>query len=251
MQRGYSLIELMVAIAVALFLMGGALTILQHTRSTFTVQNQLAQLQDTERMAMSLVTDVIQSAGYYPNPHLFTDAQTLSSPSFTTDGSPNIGTVAVTGAVGDTIIVRYAAASLDNVYNCRGDRYTGGNAFETWENTLSVVPVAGLPASAPAQYQLQCTLWSKSTGVAVTTPLVNGVQSLAILYGVNTAGAGTGSCADTYKTPATMTTADWANICTVQVTMTFLNPFNPPGGAKPTFSFTRVIAVMATVGVNT
>ncbi len=243
-QRGYSMIEVMVAITIALFLMGGALTIVQHTRNTFMAQGQLTQLQDSERTAMSLMTDVIQSTGYYPNPHDFTDAQTLVSPSFTTPGAPNIAMVAVPGAIGDTITVRYAAGPLDNVYNCRGDQNTGGGAFETWENQFSVIQVAAPPGAAP-QFQLQCTLWSLSTREFVTTALVNGVQKLAIQYGVNTTGAGaTASCADRYKASKDMQPADWSNVCSVKVTLTFANPFNPPGGAKPTIDFTRVIAVM-------
>jgi type IV pilus assembly protein PilW len=249
-QHGYSLVELMVALAVAMFLIGGALTVVQHTSSTFKAQNQLAQLQDSERMAMSLITDVVQSAGYYPNPHLFTDVGTLAgTPSFVTDGSPNIAAGVVTGAKGDTITVRYAASSGDNVYNCRGDQYTGPNAYETWENTFSVVAVPGIPAGAPAQYQLQCTLWSKSAGLAPPTPLVTGVQNLSISYGLNTSATG-GSCANQYRAAKDMATADWAAICSVKVTLTFANPLNPPGGTKPTIDFTRVIAVMGSAGVT-
>ena len=243
LQRGYSLIEVMVAITIALFLMGGALTIVQHTGNAFKAQGQLTQLQDSERMAMALMTDVIQSTGYYPNPHNFTDAETLVSPSFAAPGAPNIATVPVNGAIGDTITVRYAAGPLDNVYNCRGDQNTGAGAFETWENTFSVVPAAPGPGGVP-QFQLQCTLWSLSTNAFVTTPLVNGVQNLTIVYGINTAGAGTGSCADRYKASKDMLPADWSNVCAVKVTLTFANPFNPKGGPKPTIDFTRVIAVM-------
>ena len=242
-QQGYSLIEVMVAISIALFLLGGTLAIVQHTRSTFTSQNQLAQLQDNERMAMALMTDVIQSAGYYPNPHSFTDALTLVSPSFTAPGAPNITTVADAAAQGDTITVRYAAAPGDNVFNCRGDQYTGANAFETWENTFSVVKLTAV-TGVPQQYQLQCTLWSKSTAAKVQIPLVNGVQKLTLQYGVNTAGTGSGSCADRYKTSAAMLAADWGNICSVKVTLTFPNPYDP----NKTVTFSRVIAVMSAIG---
>src|ERR1700761_1825648 len=84
-EAGYSLVEVMVALAVALFLLAGTLAIVQRTKSTYSAQTALAQLQDNERVAMGLITDAIQSAGYYPNPHLFTDAQTLVEP---TTGSP-------------------------------------------------------------------------------------------------------------------------------------------------------------------
>jgi type IV pilus assembly protein PilW len=242
-QKGYTLVEVMVAITIALFLMGGALLMVQHTRNAFKAQNQLSKLQESERMAMALITDVIQSTGYYPNPHTYTDAQTLVSPSFATPGAPNITKKVIPNAVGDTITVRYAAGPADNVYNCRGDRNTSAGAFETWENTFSVVPDTPAQDGTP-QFKLQCSLWSLSAGDAPPAPLVSGVQNLTILYGVHAGGAGTASCTDTYKATKDMLTADWSNICSVKVTLTFVNPFNPPGGTKPTIDFTRVIAVM-------
>jgi type IV pilus assembly protein PilW len=241
--RGYSLVELMVAITIALFLMGGALLMVQHTRNAFKAQNQLSQLQESERMAMALITDVIQSAGYYPNPHTFTDAQTLVSPSFAAPGAPNIASIPDATAIGDPITVRYAAGLGDNVYNCRGDQNTAAGPFDTWENTFSVVPADPAPDGTP-QFKLQCALWSLSTNSIVKSPLVAGVQNMTILYGVNTTGAGSSSCADRYKATKDMLPADWSNICSVKVTLTFANPLNPKGGIKPTINFTRVIAVM-------
>ena len=193
-------------------------------------------------MAMALMTDVIQSTGYYPNPHAFTNLQTLVSPSMA-PGAPNITNKVIANAVGDTITVRYAAGPADNVYNCRGDKNTSAGAFETWENTFSVVPDTPAQDGTP-RFKLQCSLWSLSAGDAPPAPLVSGVESLTIQYGVNTAGAAAPSCTDRYKATKDMQTADWSNICSVKVTLTFTNPFNPPGGARPTINFTRVIAVM-------
>ena len=51
---------------IGLFLMGALLTIVQTNRRVFGDQNQLSQLQDNERMAMTMMADVIQSAGYFP-----------------------------------------------------------------------------------------------------------------------------------------------------------------------------------------
>src|SRR5689334_16218299 len=66
--QGYSLIELMIAIAVALFLLAGILLIEEGTHQTSLNQTGLAQLQDEERVAMSIISNVIQLAGYYPTP---------------------------------------------------------------------------------------------------------------------------------------------------------------------------------------
>ena len=67
-QRGFTLIEILIALLIGVFLLAALLTIVQANRRVYGDQSQLAQLQDSERMAMTLMTDVIQMAGYYPNP---------------------------------------------------------------------------------------------------------------------------------------------------------------------------------------
>src|ERR1700734_1114330 len=67
-QRGFTLIELMIALLIGLFLLGGLMTLVQDNRRSFSTQNQLSQLQDAERVAVTIMTDVIQAAGYFPDP---------------------------------------------------------------------------------------------------------------------------------------------------------------------------------------
>jgi len=67
--RGFTLIELMIALLIGVFLLGALLTIVQTNRTVFGDQNKMAQLQDGERMAMTMMADVIQSAGYFPQPY--------------------------------------------------------------------------------------------------------------------------------------------------------------------------------------
>jgi type IV pilus assembly protein PilW len=71
---GFTLIELMIAITLAIFLVGGLLMMVQSTRNTVTTQTQLAQLQDNERLVLTFMTEVIESTGYFPNPKLYTAA---------------------------------------------------------------------------------------------------------------------------------------------------------------------------------
>src|SRR5438445_12950377 len=92
LQRGYSLIEVVVAMAVALFLLGGMFTILQSTRKNSGNQNLLAQLQEQERIAITMMTDVLQQAGYYPNAGTVTPANALpASVAFATAGQSMFG----------------------------------------------------------------------------------------------------------------------------------------------------------------
>jgi type IV pilus assembly protein PilW len=236
--RGFTLIELMIAITVAVFLIGGLLMMVQSTRNTFAAQNQLAQLQDNERLVLTFMTEVIESAGYFPNPGVNTSTAVLPvAPSFAA-GQAVAGTGAFTAAVpGDTVSIRYGAGPNDDIFNCRGTKNAVA-PYDTFVNTFSVSP-AGV---------LTCTFSSGAVPLpGVPVPLVNGVKTMAILYGIKRNPADTQSCADTYLDATQMAPVDWSNVCTVKVTVSFINPLDPN---KPTIDITRVIAVMNTAGVN-
>jgi type IV pilus assembly protein PilW len=242
-QRGFTLLELMVAMTIALFLLGGLLTIVQSTRRAYGDQNLLAQLQDNERLALTFMADVIESAGYYPNP--LANDPLLVMPiagAFTAKGQPIIGTHNA-AAPGDTVTVRYGAGLNDNVFNCMGSMNTAVPGYDTFVNKFWVNTVPAIP-------QLTCT-YSSNVAAAVDVPLVSGVQNLQILYGVKRSVAKTGSCTDTYLRADQMLAADWSAVCSVAVTLTVTNPLNPAGAGNKPIVIKRVIGVMSTAGVNT
>src|SRR6267378_7661710 len=76
-QRGFTMVELMVALLIGLFLMGGLMTLLQNNRKAFSSQSLLGQLQDSERLAMTMMTGIIQQSGYFPDPTLNSPATAL------------------------------------------------------------------------------------------------------------------------------------------------------------------------------
>lgn len=239
-QRGVTLIELMIAVTVAFFLIGGLLVMVQSTRNAFATQNQLAQLQDNERLVMSFMSAIIESAGYFPSPqnNVSTTVMPVASV-FTTAGQAIYGTHAV-AAPGDKIHIRYGAGLNDNIFNCRGTTNTTVANYDTFVNTFWVND------AVPTNPVLTCT-FSSNTIAAADVPLVNGVKSLAILYGIKRSAIDTGSCADTYLNASQMLPADWSNVCSIQLTASFINPLNPTGALIP---LTRVIAVMNLAGVN-
>jgi type IV pilus assembly protein PilW len=244
-QGGFSLIELMVAIAISVFLLGGLVTVLQNIRNTSQMQTQLAQLQDGERLAMTMMAGVVESAGYFPNPAANTPAATMpigGGSKFAAPGTPVIIGTTNFNAQGDSLTVRYAAALNDNVFNCQGGTNTAVGPYDSWENTFWV----------DAQYNLECSVWTGSTLNTVPQVLVSGVQRMTVIYGVQTTGGATISCTDTYMTAAQVTAAAaWANVCSAVVTLTFFDPTfpGPLGAASPTVApFTRVIALMQTAG---
>jgi type IV pilus assembly protein PilW len=272
--RGYTLVELLVAMVIALFLLAGLLTILQATRQTFNQQTALAQLQDNERLALTLMGDVVASAGYYPN------AQ--SGPSFVAVvGPPSFAAgQSITGASGggafgsDTISVRFAppvTLSSGNVntnlsiINCTGGTDTqNGSGSNVYTNTFQI----------DANGNLDCTL--SVNGVAqAPVALVSGVKDLQIWYGVETQGGTYGNSVDSYETASQMNSAScatqtplpcWQSVTSVKIRLTFANPLACstalvvcPVTSLPamttssgtTVYLERVVAVLARTGVTT
>src|SRR5258708_10660938 len=89
-QRGYTLIEIMIALLVALFLLAGLGTLVAGTRRTGSNQMSLAQLQDEQRLAMSMLNDVIQNTGYFDSNTYYTVADAFKTSVTTTGGTTNI-----------------------------------------------------------------------------------------------------------------------------------------------------------------
>jgi len=261
-QAGFSMIELMIALLVGLFMLGGISILMQDNKRTSVEQNQLSKLQDYERVAMTIITDVIQQGGYFPDPTTNTAASMFSTSAvlyggseyanqvgFTTNGQVIFGYHNVTSPINvlsssDTIEVLFITASGDGILNCFGQsNTTGANKSE-----------------ADYFFTFNGQLWCENE-VPTATPLVGdgyysgisnpvNITSMQILYGVNS--AGTSNSVDTYKNAAQMTSADWTNLISVQVTLTFTNPLysasNP--GQPQTVSISRVISVMNQTGIG-
>jgi type IV pilus assembly protein PilW len=233
-QRGFTLLEIMIAMSIGLFLLGALMTIVQTNKAVFINQSQLAQLQDSERMAMTLMADVIQRAGYFPDPTVNTAGGTLIA------SAPFANGQTITGAAGDSVSVRYMTAGGDGILNCSGLSNPVGGANILYVNQFAVV--AGVPSG-----QLVCTM----NGTPYT--LVNGVTNLSVLYGVKTNLAAAGNNVDTYLRASQMTPTNWNNVITVMVTLTFNNPlFVAAGqGQAPSFTIQRLVNLMNQSGPAT
>jgi len=199
-------------------------------------------------MAMSVLNDVVQNAGYF-------DTNTYQSAltAFASVPDPVSGTTLAAGqavsgthtssSVPDTLVARYATTGTDNVINCSG--YISTGVAKTYINTFYVL--ATHPTAGTTKYALYCTP-DGTTNSAV--PLIIDVENLQVWYGISTQ-AGTNNV-DTYKTADQMTAANWANVTSVRVTLTFVNPLYSPATAaqQPQYVyFTRLIALQSRTGV--
>jgi type IV pilus assembly protein PilW len=260
-ERGYTLVEVMVAITISVFLLMGLFSVLQQTRQTSGRQSAIAQLQDDERVAMTVLTDIIQQAGYVP------EANGSGQSLFVTDGVfLTAGQVFVAGAgaiIGDKLTLRYVLGTNDTTLTCLGQQNSG--AEQVYKQIFEINLFNNVQA-------LAC---SPSNG-AGEVPLVNNVANLSFQFAVNSTSAssitaptsvgpnteaahatGYGCPADTYIATASMSQYDWTNVCAVKVDIVFINPlYQPPGQPQPTpgqlqyVTFERVISVLNKTGVD-
>jgi type IV pilus assembly protein PilW len=108
--------------------------------------------------------------------------------------------------------------------------------------------------SVNAAGQLQCSL-----NGAAPLPLVTGVASLSVYYGVKRLSPATDYNVDTYLQANAMQATDWSNVSSVRVVVWFVNPLFNAGGAgvgaaaggvaQPQYiKYERVIEVMSRAG---
>jgi type IV pilus assembly protein PilW len=259
-QRGFTLVELMVTVAIALFLLGGLVTIVQNVRTANLNQTRLAQLQDEQRFAMTVIADAVQAGGYFADPTLQSNAvlPVQANPAPTAAyfaGSAFAGSHAA--GVPDTIATRFQTAvsfpggPVQGPILCDGTD-TSQKAADTWSTQFSLQAVGGVST-------LMCTVSSlngtapASGGAAV--PLVSNVVAMAIYYGVKRDFTNTDYNVDTYVTWDNMSLLnganDFVNLSAVRIVLTFANPLFPQPGQQPTITMERVIEVMNRAGLHT
>jgi type IV pilus assembly protein PilW len=244
--RGFTLVELMVTVAIALFLLGGLVTIVQNVRGAYNNQQSLVQLQDEQRFALTVITDAVQAAGYFPDPTTHTTAALPAAGAFgagwvfagTHPGAPANDSVAT-----DTLSTRFQ--SNPNSYGpvlCDGTD-TSQAAAAIWNVQFSLV------TAGPNANTLQCSV----NGNAPVF-LVGGVSGFAVYYGVKRDFTLNDYNVDTYENWNVLqaTGTDWANISSVRIVITFLNPLaGQTANQPPTITVERVIEVMARGGLHT
>ena len=63
--KGFSLVEIMVALGISLFILAGIGYVYTNSKQTYRVQDQLSRLQENGRLAFEYLTRDIRMAGYW------------------------------------------------------------------------------------------------------------------------------------------------------------------------------------------
>lgn len=236
-EGGFTLVELMVTVGIAMFLLGGLVTIMHNVRQANLTQNQLTALQDTERFALTVLTDSLQAGGYFADP-INQSTASFGAVGVFPAGSAFFGT----HGASDTVYTRFMTAPNQGPILCNG--------FDTTSE--------GAATDYTIEFYVQNTgsgdqLWCSVNG-ANAIPLVTGVHSMTIYYGINRGAPNIDYNVDTYVTADQMiNTNDWLTVSAIRIVVSFENPLYVAGStAAPQFiTVERVIEVMGRAGVHT
>jgi len=203
--RGFTLVELMIALVVGLLLLAGVLQVLLGNRTSFEAQRARSNLQENARLVTFVLDNTVAHAGHHTElaPSAYSGLFTASSVS----GSPTFASEAVVAGIynengNDAVRIRFQAEG--GLHDCRGTRI-------------------GLPdAPAIADFELYVSngaLLCRIIGGGSPQPLVENVERFKVRYGVdrdNDLGV------DTYV--SNLSAADSTNVLSVRVQLLLKSP---------------------------
>lgn len=233
-QKGLSLVELMVALVLSLFLLTGVITIFINTKVSYSAQQALAALQENQRLASTVLGNTIQQAGYFP----YNSTTPTNKYAF-----PANNTFALAGQViygtNSTIKIRFVTAPNDGLINCNGGSNTGSIQY-------SVTDIISLNSS---QDSLECAVGTgkpqpivSPLGSQAYNPNGGGISSMQVLYGV--APQGSDSVDQYLNASQVQSKNEWMQVHSVLITLDFVNPMYDPNhvnGQPQTLKMTQVI----------
>lgn len=228
-QRGFSIIELVIASALSLVLVAGVATIYMGSRQTYNARDELSTMQENARSAISALTKHLEHAGYTTPTHLplnkafYVDgdsapvARSCGSGASSVEINPTalVKTAdndAASGA-GDTIgVVFYADSSLSidcgnspTPVNCQAQTAPSPEYSRIY-NTFYVSTVGDMP-------NLFCA-GSRSTAAL---PVAEGVEAMQLAYGLDQNDDGT---VDTYLDATAVKAANrWYQVRTIKASV--------------------------------
>ena len=191
-QKGLTLIEIMIALLIGAFLLGGVLQIFIGTKQTNKMQEGLSRLQENGRFAIDFLAKDIRVAGYKECLNF-----SFSVPTPIT-GTNDTGTY-----TSDTITIQTAGACAATLAN------TPVSA-----TTYSIQTGAG---GQPAFFVKNDTIVNGVVTSGTAQELVEGIENMQIFYGVDTNTPHDG--ANYYVSANQVTTSAWPNVISVRISL--------------------------------
>lgn len=239
-ERGFTLIELMIAITIGLLIVVGILRVFDASKQSYNLQEGVSRAQETGRAGIFILNRTLRHAGFYRNPALRTTEVLAAFPAGVSYPAASPYPVGPTftagagiaglegGANPDTVVVRYQGHEDGSLLDCHGIPFDCvGNAACTLPGGNPVTnPVMGTFAfflsevdATTGTRSLQCrrvipTAGPPTNAINDNSPLLEGITDFQVWYGVDT---NADALADRYLTANNVLAADWTNVVSLRV----------------------------------
>lgn len=196
--RGFSLVELMIALVIGLVILGGVASVSLGSRKSFSSQEAMGQVQEAGRLVNYMMFPHLRQAGFLPDPLSQVDPSRHFRGAWQqVDGSDNGFFVAakitgISGARANTDAILVSFGGSDAARTCRG------TAVGPSQIAANVFYISTADANGVSSLSCGHALNTSATGAGLQTPdtgtiaitdvqpLIYGVQDMQILYGVDT-----------------------------------------------------------------
>ncbi|TXD14592.1 PilW family protein [Extensimonas vulgaris] len=212
-QKGFTLVELMVALVLSLLIVLAATAALLVARQGFTAVDAASQLRDNTRFAQDIIQRVGVQTGFKTLAYIANPAAVSNTQGIPTNIPPNVyglnnasrtpsdawtaGTSRSSGSVGygsDILVLRFqpnasdtdATKSDGSMIDCSGNAPTAAPA-NIDDQSVSILHVG---VDADGEPSLMCSRSDTGSAPYDTQPLVRGVENFQVLYGVDGIGPG-------------------------------------------------------------
>lgn len=245
--RGFSLIELMVALVISLLVLVATVSFYLMTRSTYTTIDDSSNLEERGQFALGVITRALRQTAFSPpntsGGGMIQLAQSDPPMISGVDGCTSPGTPGDVESLSQTVSASCTTTMVDTANDALEVRFFGsGTAAAPTVPDNSMVDCSGQGVASPTSIDLAasqrglsiffiqtdntgsylaCKFRQRdSTGAATATfatqQLVPGVESLQFLYGVSVDGD---AVPDVFKRATDMSTTDWQNVYAVKVAL--------------------------------
>jgi type IV pilus assembly protein PilW len=215
-RRGFTLVEILVALAIGALLTSGFVQIFSSSKKTYLIQDNLSRLQENARFAMDFLARDIRMAGHIENAVPSSVFGGVAVTGCEDDNCASIGGIPQLIRdkdhlnSGDTIVVSYDATE-DGL----GQDLTVGRPVTLAGNTTQTISNLAQNAFYVRNGALSCL----GNGATSSEPLVEGVENMQILYGEDTTPNDGNYNANLYL-PANDPALDMNNVVSVRITLT-------------------------------
>ncbi len=224
---GFSLVELMIALALGLLLTQAVLSIFLSSTRTYRTSEAVSQMQEQGRFAILLTSPVIRQAGYVPDPiSSFSDRSKAFDPALEkrairgyNDSAPTLYTGVTSAEVAtgtDVIAIAYMGRTNTGdtpLRTCLGDPISD---TQLAVNVFYITkPTADGTSSLACYSNVGSNTNDLATGVVRNEPLVAGINDMQATYGIDTDGD---RAANQYVTANNV--ADWTRVVSVRLRFT-------------------------------